>query len=103
MRFESQSPRMNCQMLFCAFSSGHFAGKSLPPDPDPGGMRMILLGMASLAEVCQPAWSTSSAACRTGAASAEMVARREAIASVLQRGRTTPAALPCLGQMAPKM
>ena len=86
---------MNCRTFPCEFSSGQFAGKSLPPDPDPGGTRVMLPGTASLAEMCRPAWR--------GAASAEMAARRKASAAVLRRGETKPAPLPSLGQIAPKM
>ena len=53
MRFESQLSRMNCQAFSCGFNSGHFAGK---------GTSVMLPGTASLAEVCQPARSTSRAA-----------------------------------------
>ena len=63
MRFDSQLSGMKCQTFSCGFNSGHFAGKRLPPDPDPGGTSVMLSGTCSLAEVCQPACSTSRTAC----------------------------------------
>ena len=63
----------------------------------------MLLGTASLLERCQPAWSSSSTACRPGATSAEMAARCRFIAAILQNGRIRPAALPLAGQAAPKI
>jgi hypothetical protein len=53
--------------------------------------------------VCQPAWSTSSTAWRPGATLRDSSARNSAIISRLHQGRISPAALPSLGQMAPKM
>jgi hypothetical protein len=44
--FDSQLSRMNCQMFYCGFSSGHFAGN---------GTRAILGGAMSRPERCQPA------------------------------------------------
>ena len=63
----------------------------------------MLCGTASLADMCQPAWSSSSAACRPGATFREMAARCRAMPSVLHQGRTKAAALPSRGQIAPKM
>ena len=67
------------------------------------GTIVMLAGTTSLAEVCQPAWSTSSTAWRPGATLRDNSARNSAIISRLHQGRISPAALPSLGQMAPKM
>ena len=48
-RLESQLSRMYCQMFSSGFSSGDFGGN---------GSRVMLLWIGSLAEVCQPAWSS---------------------------------------------
>src|SRR5579875_1910534 len=83
---------MNCQTFSCAFSSGHFGGS---------GTMVTLSGTVSLAERCQPAWSSNSAAWRPGATSAEIAARWRFMVAVLQNGRIKPTA--SCGQMAPKM
>ena len=75
-------------------SSGHFGGS---------GTKVTFGGTASLPDMCQPAWSSSSTACAPGATAAAIAARCRVIASMSQWGRTRPAALPALGQMAPKM
>ena len=46
IRLDSQFSRMNCQTFSAGLSSGHFAGR---------GIRVMLEGTGSLAEVCQPA------------------------------------------------
>ena len=46
MRFESQLSRMNCQMFSTGFNSGDLGGS---------GMRVMLSGMASFGDMCQPA------------------------------------------------
>jgi len=74
-------------VLGCA---AHSRGPAVGP-----GMRV--------AERCHPAWSSSSAAWRPGAISAEIEARCRFIAAILHQGRISPTALPSLGQMAPKM
>src|ERR1700692_2480910 len=94
IRFESQFSRMNCQMFSCGFSSGHFAGN---------GISVMLEGTMSRPDKCQPAWSTRRAACAPGAICVAISARWRFIASVLQRGMTSAAPLPSLGQIAPKI
>ena len=67
------------------------------------GMRLMLAGTTSFGVMCHPAWSSSSTACLAGSTLAEMAASCRLIASVLHQGRTRPTALPCAGQMAPKI
>src|SRR3712207_6095915 len=57
----------------------------------------------TLADMCQPAWSSSSTACAPGATPAAISARCGSIAAVRQCGSTSAAPLPPLGQTAPKM
>jgi len=73
------------------FSSEHFARNAT---------MVMLSGTTSLADMCQPALSTSSRTCRVGATLAESSARNSVVASMLHQGRIKPAALPSLGQMA---
>ena len=63
----------------------------------------MLGGTFSLVETCQPARSSSSTACASGATACEISTRCSAIACVVQRGSTRPAPLPWAGQIAPKM
>jgi hypothetical protein len=93
-RFEIQFSRMNCQMFSTGFNSGAFAGS---------GTSVMFDGTFSLVETCQPAWSSSSTACAPGATAWEISAKCSAMASVVQRGSTSPAPLPWAGQIAPKM
>jgi hypothetical protein len=51
----NQLSRMNCQMFSSGSSSGHFGGS---------GTMVMLCGMTSLSERCQPAWSSNGTACR---------------------------------------
>src|SRR5215207_5477414 len=52
---------------------------------------------------CLPAWSRTSTAYAPGATAIAISARCRFIPAILQRGRTTAAPLPSLGQMAPKI
>ena len=93
-RLEIQFSLMNCQTFSTGFSSGAYAGN---------GTRVMLVGTFSLRETCQPAWSSSSTACAPGATACAISARCSVMASIVQRGSTSPTPLPCAGQMAPKM
>jgi hypothetical protein len=72
--------------------------------PPTAGGRMVLMlaGTTSFGVMCHPAWSSNSMACRPGSTLAEMASSCRFI-SVLHQGRTRPTALPCAGQMAPKI
>ncbi len=94
MRFESQLSLMYCQMFSTGFSSGHRAGSE---------MMLTLEGRTSFFVVCQPAWSMMRTACAPGATARDISAKCRFIAEVSQKGRTSPAALPCWGHIAPKM
>ena len=85
---------MNCQMFSITLSSGHFGGS---------GTNVMFGGTATLADMCQPARSSSSTACAPGATAAEISRRCRFIAPMLRWGKTRPAALPSSGQTAPKM
>ena len=60
-------------------------------------------GTCSFAVTCHPAWSTNTTAWAPGSTASAISCRCNSIASVLQKGRTRPVALPSAGQMAPKM
>src|SRR5882762_4516761 len=68
--------------VLTGLSSGDFGGS---------GIRVMLSGILSLSERCQPAWSSSSTAWAPGVTVCEISARCSAIAAVLQRGTTRPA------------
>ena len=67
------------------------------------GSKVMLGGTFSLRETCQPAWSSNNTAWLPGVTACAISARCRVMASVVQRGSTRPAALPCAGQIAPKM
>src|ERR1700748_2191880 len=52
-RFDSQFPRMYCQMFSTGLSSGHFGGS---------GTMVMFGGTISRRDRCHPAWSTRSTA-----------------------------------------
>ena len=73
---ENQFSRRYCQTFSCALSSGHLGGS---------GTMVIFAGTTSLAEVCQPAWSTSSTGWRPGATLRDSSARNSGIISRLHQ------------------
>src|ERR1700677_464046 len=94
MRFESQLSRIYCQMFSTGLSSG---------DLDGSGTSVLFSGRFSFAVTCQPAWSTNSTAWAPGCTASAISWRCNSMASVLQKGRTRPVALPSAGQMRPKI
>src|SRR5918995_352702 len=82
IRVDSQFSRMNCQTFSTGFNSGALAGS---------GTRVMLAGILSRFERCQPAWSSRTTACAPGATASEISARCRAMACAVQRGTTGPA------------
>src|SRR5918995_7212392 len=85
---------MNRRTFSITSSSGRFGGS---------GTDVMFGGTATSADMRQPARSSGSTACAPGAAAAEISARCRSIAPMSRWGKTRPAALPSLGQTAPKM
>ena len=83
-----------CQMFSTGLSSGDLDGR---------GTSVMFSGVCSFAVTCQPARSTNTTASAPGSTANPISWRCNSIASVLQNGRTRPAALPSAGQMEPKM
>src|SRR3984893_18956646 len=65
MRLDSQLSRMYCQMFSTGLSSGDLGGS---------GIKVMLSGILSLAERCQPAWSSTKTACAPGSTACEISA-----------------------------
>ncbi len=63
----------------------------------------MLAGIGSLAEPCQPAWSSIRTAWQPGSTARLISLRCSAMAWVSHQGITRPAPLPLAGQIAPKM
>jgi hypothetical protein len=67
------------------------------------GSSVMLSGTASLAEVCQPAWSSMRMVWAPGSTARLISSRCAAMDFVVHQGRTRPAPFPLAGQIAPKM
>ncbi len=64
---------------------------------------LMLSQISSLPVMCQPPRSISTTAWAPSATARDISARCSAMVWVLQKGRTSPAALPCSGQIAPEL